>query len=76
MASLFSKVIKEREYIFEQVFYGADLKYHVTEKDSNPRVEFRMYKDENGQWKIHAQALPNYVWANELEFNDAIEEQD
>jgi len=76
MDNIFSKVIKNKEYIFEKVYYGTELKFHVIEKDSNPRIEFRMFKEESGQWKIHAQALPNYIWESELGFSDAIEEQD
>jgi len=57
---------------FAPTFYGSELYYSI----KIPDIErFRMTKNEEGMWKISAQALPLWVHEIELEFHDLIEDQ-
>jgi len=42
--------------------------------DRGNRILFRMQKDETG-WKIVQQSLPEWIWKNESNLNDLIEEE-
>lgn len=81
MSENFTKTIfsgeKEREFHFMKVFYDLELRYHVSfinTDQGNKREEFRMYREENGQWKIASQVLPIWIFKSECDLNDAIEE--
>lgn len=83
MNEIFSKTINtgnaNREFEFERVFYASELYYHVrfiNTDQGNKKEQFRLRKDEDGQWKIAAQALPIWVHNKELDFNDIIEENE
>jgi hypothetical protein len=78
--AIFYKKIKtgeiEREFLFQQTIYSDNiLWYHIDVKDDDgTQINFRMYKDEKGQWKISAQVLPLWIHENELQFNDVVQE--
>jgi hypothetical protein len=42
--------------------------------DRGNRIIFRMQKEENG-WKIIQQRLPQWIWENENNFHDLIEQE-
>ena len=42
--------------------------------DRGNRILFRMQKEETG-WKIVQQPLPEWIWKNETNLNDLIEEE-
>jgi hypothetical protein len=83
MKEIFSKSIYAhgsfREFEFRRVFYSLELWYHIgyINTDDNNKIEqFRLYRDENNQWKIAAQILPNWIHEKELEFGDLIDENE
>lgn len=76
----FTKLIKAndrvREFNFTRPSLAADSLFRVdVSDDRGNRIIFNLQKEENNQWKIAGQDLPQWIYETEAELQTAIEEQ-
>lgn len=80
MESTFEKTINGRNYKFLDVkLQGTTEAIYTIEfvnEETKRKQTFEMKMDEEGQWKIQAQILPEYVHEAEFELGDAIEDHE
>jgi hypothetical protein len=75
----FTKLIKTservREFNFRMIPNTSNSLFHVdVPDDRGNRIQFKMHKQDNNQWRIVEQHLPNWILENEKKLNDEIEE--
>ncbi len=80
MSTYFSKVIKAkdklREFNFRQLLSAPEGLYHIdVSDDRGNRIIFKMRKEQDGQWKLVDQVLPEWIHYAEPNLSDAIREQ-
>ena len=61
-----------KTFYFNPYYTGGELRYivHVNNEEFK---DFRLRKDVEGQWKMEAQALPEWIIDMEMDFNDLID---
>jgi len=65
----------DREFVFQQSFFGNELMYYIEVNDDYDKLTFRMvWNDNKRQWKVAPQVLPAWVFENEFTFNNIIEQ--
>jgi hypothetical protein len=73
MKEIFSEKFSSITFEFKRVvFKSNELRYDIRFNDNGNKNSFRMYKDEEGTWKIAAQMLPIWVREMDTEFSEAI----
>lgn len=72
---LTSKVIGD--FYFRRSFLqGDELTYSITFLEKEKPTTFRMKRDESGQWKIQAQALPTWILDSEMRLSYILDENE
>jgi len=76
----FTKLVKTtdrlREFNFRMLPGNSNSLFHVdVPDDRGNRIIFKMHKQDNNQWRIVDQQLPNWISDNEKRLNDLIEEE-
>jgi hypothetical protein len=76
----FTKLVKTsdrlREFNFRMLPGTSNSLFHVdVPDDRGNRIMFKMHKEENNQWKIVEQQLPDWINENEKSLNDLIKEE-
>ena len=79
MKDLFEKSINTEIgpiiFSFEKIHFESGLRYHLRFKDEHNSQKTCILKPgENGKWVFEDQLLPTWIFALELDFNDAIDE--
>lgn len=79
MSTYFSKLIKAGEHVREFNFKLASSKddtcYVVdVPDDKGTRMVFNAYRNPNGEWKVDAQTMPQWIHEAEPALGEAIEE--
>jgi len=73
MRELFSEKFNSITFEFKRVvFKSNELWYDIRFNDNGNKNSFRMYKDEEGTWKIAAKILPIWILEMDIEFSEAI----
>jgi hypothetical protein len=57
------------------LFYPNQIWYHITVMNDDELLLFRMRKNDNGEWKIDNQVLPEWVFKVEAELSDTIKNE-
>ena len=77
MGNSFNKTISDRQFNFQPIEFGDQVGYHVDVKDEEgTRWEFRMFPDEETDWKIHAEKIPSWIEDLEVDLRKVINEHD
>ncbi|HEU4469878.1 MAG TPA: hypothetical protein VFR58_02240 [Flavisolibacter sp.] len=76
----FTKLVKTtdrlREFNFRLLPGNSNSLFHVdVPDDRGNRIIFKMHKQDNNQWRIVEQHLPNWISDHEKRLNDLIEEE-
>ena len=76
----FTKLVKAserlREFNFRMLPGTSNHLFHVdVPDDRGNRIVFKMQKEDNQEWKIVGQQLPEWVYKSEKSLNDMIEEE-
>lgn len=73
MEELFSKKFNSIDFEFKRlVFRTNEVWYEISFNNNGNKNSFRMYKDEDGLWRIAAQLLPLWIQETDMEFSEVI----
>lgn len=74
MKAFFLKTFRGYQFEFKRVLSSSiDTWYHISVRIDDKDVKYRMHNNKEGMWKITAERLPLWLYALEMEFNDAIQ---
>ena len=77
MSNLFNKVINGRQFNFQPIEFGHETGYHVDVKDEEgTRWEFRMFHEDEQQWRLEGEKLPSWIIENKAELSKTINEHE
>ena len=73
MKELFSHEFNNINFEFKRlVFKGNEVWYEISFNDNGNKNSFRMYRDEEGAWRMAAQLLPSWIRETDVEFSEII----
>ncbi|MDO9375963.1 MAG: hypothetical protein V4725_11590 [Bacteroidota bacterium] len=77
MSTLFNKVINGQQFNFQPIEFGQQTGYHVDVKDDEgTRWEFRMFQDDDNEYRVDGEKLPDWITAASSELVSAINEHE